>query len=143
MRSVCSAHLIILDLIVLTISYEEYELWSLSICNFLHPLVTPSHWVRMSPSLLFPYRTRPGFTPIRSTCYFSRVKYGHMCLLCRIRGFHGAYYRLGCNAVPSGRSRPTFRRHILPSSSGWKSKPGKKLLLLHRFTGDVMFRVGI
>jgi hypothetical protein len=38
------------------------------------------------------------------------------------------YYLLGYNAVQSVESQPTFRRNLLPPSSGSKNKPSKKPL---------------
>jgi hypothetical protein len=42
MHAICPIHSIILDLIIPIILCQDYELWSSSLCNFIHHPVTSS-----------------------------------------------------------------------------------------------------
>jgi hypothetical protein len=56
----------------------------------------------------------------------SPFRHKHQLELSRIWGYHGGEYEdgclLGCSAVQSGRSLPTFQRSLLPPSPGYCSQ---------------------
>jgi hypothetical protein len=67
MRASCLTHLILLDLIYLRISAEEYKIWSSSLCTFLHSRVTSSPY---GPNILL----KTLFSNILSLCSSLNVR---------------------------------------------------------------------